>query len=690
MVRNLPPLRVRFESPAAVLVMVALSAVPQALPSGQPLESIPIVVSSQAAPLERLAGEELARGLGRRFRETARFEVTDALPQHGRAIVVGTCASVPFASSVLGDDALKAPGSFVVRKVQVDGRDVGLVAGSGPRATLHAAYALLEALGDGFTISYDALGPQRAGPFSLEGWDLADAPVVPERIIFNGHNFLSSCSTWDLPQWEHWIRQAAKMRYTAIMVHAYGNNPMACFTHHGKIKPTGYLTTSVKGRDWGTQHVNDVRRLHGAEGIFREPVFGAKAAQVPDEERVAAAKALMKQVFAFAVAQGLDVVFAIDVDTPSSNPPEMIGTLPDSARLTSRGHALANPDTPEGYDYWRAQAESLLHDYPQISRLVVWFRSRGSTPWRALSVEEFPEAWKAEYARAVAEAPAAGRLEDAPNMFAISRIARAFRRALDASGRRDVTLGAGTWGFGHMEAADAFFPRDVAFLPLDSAIAFDTPQVQGEIRAIGVKRPVVPIVWAHHDDRTYIGRPYTPFSRFASRLREVHAAGFGIIHWTTRPLDIYFKSLAEQVWRSTEDLPLAETCRRMAERSFGPALRDPMGRCLLSWVTEGPQFGRETTDRFIDRPLPEPEETIALYARASRTGGISRGEEALIISLNLRWLPYFEAQRQALGLRPERRTYTPAIEQGHLAMVVFPLRGRAVVSGVIPERTTAP
>jgi hypothetical protein len=45
-----------------------------------------------------------------------------------------------------------------------------------------------------------------------------------------------------------------------------------------------------------------------------------------------------------------------------------------------------------------------------------------------------------------------------------------------------------------------------------------------------------------------------------------------------------------------------------------------------------------------------PEEVIRLYAQAARHGGASRGEQALVISLNLRWLPYIQSARQALGL----------------------------------------
>ena len=57
------------------------------------------------------------------------------------------------------------------------------------------------------------------------------------------------------------------------MVHAYGNNPMQSFSLNGKDKEIGYLTTSQKGRDWGAQHVNDIRLMYGGE-LFSEFEYG--------------------------------------------------------------------------------------------------------------------------------------------------------------------------------------------------------------------------------------------------------------------------------------------------------------------------------------------------------------------------------------------------------------------------------
>ncbi len=512
------------------------------------------------------------------------------------------------------------------------------------------------------------------------------------------------------------------MRYNTVMIHAYGNNPMWTFSHNGQAKPVGYLATTVRGRDWGTQHVNDVRRLAGGS-IFRAPEFGSAAGLAVEERRVEAAQALTGKALAYARSRGLHAAFALDVDTASANPQNIVLTLPESARFPSGNLQLPNPDTPEGYAYFKSQARRLFELYPQVDRLVIWFRAQ-QTPWRAVKAEEFPAAWRELYAAALDRSPAMRTNQDAPSMFAIGRIAAAFSRALREMGRKDVELGCGTWHAGHLPAAHVFFEPSVKLYWLDWNTTFDQPDIQRLIRSIPQQRAMLPIVWAHHDDRTYIGRPYKPYGDFV-RLVQGAGTGFGIIHWTTRPLDLYFKSLSEQSWSSTVNRPLKETLRDFATRSFGPGAAARGAAYLEKWLDEGRMFGRETTDRFIDVPLADAAEVIARsrerirlldgidgenaayfrgyekftaaffethaayesalalhkagktaaarqaaaaadpkavieqYVEAARHGGITRGEQALAVSLNLRWLPYIVSLRQALGMEPVRYKFGP-------------------------------
>lgn len=585
---------------------------------------IPIVLAPESPSAEHLAAADLSAILGRLYPGEA-FPLVNALPEAGRCIALGSDSRTR-ALAKPGDP--ETPESFAVATANDGAREVGIIAGADARGTARGVYALLEKLGCGFFLSYDALPPPAGKPFSFEGWTFADRPLVRERIVFDWHNFLSGCSTWNLEDWNRWTSQAHKMGYNAVMVHAYGNNPMVSFEFQGKTKPVGYLSSTVKGRDWSTMHVNDVRRLFGGE-CFSTPVFGADAAQVPDEQRAAAARDLMRGVFAHAQQRAMDVCFALDVDTGSANPQDLILTLPEPARFAvqtkagglsgihgegSQAFWLANPDTPEGYTYYKAQLQALLTDYPQITTLVVWFRN-GGTPWMDLKVAEMPADWQEQYRAAIAQQPAADKFWHAPNLFALGKITRAFDRALRELGQDKVRLALGTWNFTFLPAADLFMPPGIPLIGLDYGVLHDdsklaTAENRRDLAEVGAHRPVIPVIWAHHDDGNYLGRSYTPFAEFRSKLEESKASGFGIIHWTTRPLDLFFTSHVRQVWQQTANEPLGETCRSVARKSLGsnaPELAD----YLQAWVTQAPKFSRETSDHFIDKPLTDIPGVIA-------------------------------------------------------------------------------
>jgi hypothetical protein len=645
---------------------------------------------------------------------------------------LGTLASLPELARHLNGRQPDTPESFIVASSGTRDARTAVIAGADPRGTLFGVYALLEKLGFGFYLSYNTHPPARQGPFTFDGWALADRPLTSTRLVFNWHNFLSGCSTWDLDDWQNWVTQASRMRFNTIMVHEYGNNPMFSFTHNGLRKPTGYLSTTARGRDWGTQHVLDVRRIVGGAGLFDKAVFGSSAGLVPENETVRAATALMRKVFQSAAARGLGVTFALDVDTESANPQNIIATLPDSARFSVHGVQLANPDTPEGRAYYRSMIQQLLETYPEITQVAVWFRDARRSPWRELKRDDFPAPWRREYDQALQAKPALRADADAPSMFAIGKIAAVFRAVLDETGHRSTALAAGSWRFDYVRSADAFMPPGVALIPLDYEYAFPSDPAREAIRSASGHRPVIPIVWAQHDDREYAGRPYLPFTGFASMLRRTNSAGFGIIHWTTRPLDLYFKSLAGQVWSSSENEQLASTCARMAERTFGMVARQPGTDYLLAWIQDSPIFGRETFDRFIDQAVDEqpvldgcrrrlrlldrlkplakspeastwvnyyqdlerfamefhrvqsawqrstdalksgdtgkarrelenvsPDQVLEQYVRVISHGGATKGEKGILISMNLRWLPFFASAKQALGMEPLRIRFAP-------------------------------
>jgi hypothetical protein len=693
-----------------------------------------VVVPVNASPVEKIAADELATHLHVLYPSTA-FEIST--PQETvPAIYLGTAKDLPESYAAQVKSGLGNPESFVVKTM--GNRRVAVIAGGSPRATLFAVDSLLEKLGFGFYLSYNTAPTPSKSSFSFAGWEIADSPTAGARMIFNWHNFLSGCSTWNLEDWQQWVTQASRMRFNTIMVHAYGNNPMYSFSLNGETKPTGYLANTKLGRDWGTQHVLDVRKIVGAEGLFNGPVFGADASLVEDSQKVEAATGLMQHVFRFAADRGMGVTFALDVDTEPANPQNVIKTLPASARFEHRGLQLVNPDTAEGYVYYKTEIEQLMKLYPEITQLAVWFRGGLNSPWRELIPEEFPAAWREEYRVAIEANPQLKNDPEAPSLFAISKITKAFRKALDETNHGSVTLAAGSWRFTYLPSANVFMPANVTLMPLDYSYEFTSDPAQESLRAIGRHRPVVPIVWAQHDDREYAGRSYTPIAGFGSMLRWSNSAGYGVIHWTTRPLDLFFKNVADQVWAGSENETLDVTTSEMAKRTFGKGAQELGKRYLLNWIYDAPAFGEETTDKFVNRnhmlnaeneevgskqrlellsrmrPLAgdgqatdwigyfedwekyaqgiyqaqsalqkseaalhagdvelarreitvaTPEKAIEQYSKTIRHGQTSQGEKGILITLNLRWLPYFEAQRQAVGLAPLQIEFAPTVHE---------------------------
>lgn len=617
-------------------------------------EPVDILVPENQSTVEETASAELKKYLSLLYPEDD-FTIVGEMPADKRKVVlIGTIQDLEVYKDLLPAGMPEKPESYSITALSLNEREVGVIAGYDARGTLYAVYALLEKLGCGFYLSYETL-PEVNSAFSFDEWNLSDAPAFPVRLVFNWHNFLSGISTWNEEDWYQWIEQSAKMRYNTIMIHSYGNNPMMEFEFNGQKKEVGYLANTVKGRDWGTNHTNDVRRLYGAGSVFRDSIFGAEASKVPDSKRVEAAVQLAQDAFNKAEQYGMDVAFTFDVGDRFSTPDNIIATLPEHARLKTMATWYPHPETEEGYAYYKAQARQILEMYPQIDYFIPWVRYRvPDDPSDFLMLEEFPDAWEKDFASGIAR----NNLQDntfTRSMYFLGKICKAYQAAVDELGFGEVKMGLGTWNWAAFPAMDKFLPEEYEFFPLDWYMNFHTDSTVQTLTSIDAGRKVHPIVWAHHDDHRYIGKPYTPYTDFAEMLDERNAAGFGIIHWTTRPLDLYFKSLSQQVWRETLNEPLEATVEEFAKKTFesdAPVFK----KYMLEWITKAAMFGRETSEYFYDmkdtdarlkrfqlgkygNPLDYPENAVA---EAQKRLKILREVDTLALSDQGRdWYRYF-------------------------------------------------
>jgi hypothetical protein len=557
----------------------------------QETKKIDIVISPDATKQETMAASQLYEYLKKIYPGNT-FTVTSVINGNNRKIRLSLSWNLSIDKAVNKDIPVQEEG-FLIRS---QNEQNVLITSRSTRGLFNAVYSLLDKLGYGFYLSYEGT-PLPKKELWFKDWEMVDSPLQVERIVFDWHNFLSGCTGWNYEEWCSWIDQSAKMRFNTILVHAYGNNPMFSFEFNGLKKEVGFLTTSNSGRDWGAQHVNDVRRLPGGE-IFKGPVFGSDAALVPDQQRSEAATKLMSKVFEHAHDMAMKINFAIDVDTWSANPQNIIKSLPLDCRIKLTKHDIVNPETEQGYQYYKAQVKSLLHNYPQITTITVWVRPE-STVWRDIKVPQFPESWQNEWKQLVEKHPEIEKDKFGASTFAISKIVLAYQKALKEIKRDDVSIAFGSWRWDFLPTSSIIMPENCSLIALDYYINFDSEETKNTLSMVGGRRKLIPVVWAHHDDHRYLGKPYTPYPDFNNLLKERNSAGFGIIHWTTRPLDLYFKSLADQVWSNTENKKVETTIAEYCQKIFG-SQQQVLQNYMTEWILLGPMFGRETSEHFFD------------------------------------------------------------------------------------------
>jgi hypothetical protein len=485
------------------------------------------------------------------------------------------------------------------------------IAGADTLGAVYGIYALLEHYGCGFYLTYDTYPTPEKGKWRLPESDLADRPLCIERYSFNWHNFLSGCSAWNLEDWKDWIDRSRKMRYNVIMVHAYGNNPMFTFEFNGVKKPVGWLASTDRGRDWGTAHVNDVRRMIGGEN-FDGPVFGASPALLPPEQEAEATQKMMKEVFSHAKAQGVKVAFQLDIDVEHNYQDSMMAFVPENERIKTNEREFPNPESPTGRAYYKAIFNSLMELYPEINPLVICHRTEpamSTVTWQVqqFDIKSFPVKWQQEY-NDILKSRKWENPEQLARYFWLGKVVKTIQEIAYESGRDDLVISQATWRFKNtVPYADACSPKNVALLNLDynelnNKPEFSTPEgIEWLSKITASGRRIVPIIWSHHDDGNYIGRSHTPFENFATILEQGGFDSYGIIHWTLRPHGLYFKSHSVQTWQTTKNQPLIETCKTMARDIFGNENDSIGGAYLYDWITKAPIFGRETGDYMIDR-----------------------------------------------------------------------------------------
>jgi hypothetical protein len=246
---------------------------------------VAIVKAPSAATPERWAASELSKFLGEIYPGNS-FPVNGSAPEKASFILLSSDPEHPLVKQHIPAKEIDEEGEFSIRHIRATGRGIGIIAGNSARSVRDGVYTLLEQkLGQGFYLHRNVAESAHAGSFDFQGWGLNARPMFEERVIFNWYNFLSGVTAWNPADYKHWIRQAARMRHTDVMLHAYGWAAFTEFTHNGVTKPVEYLQNSAVGRHWDLKHTKDVRKLIGGDSHPTQLEMAEHENQRPESNR---------------------------------------------------------------------------------------------------------------------------------------------------------------------------------------------------------------------------------------------------------------------------------------------------------------------------------------------------------------------------------------------------------------------
>ncbi len=343
---------------------------------------VAVIVSENALELEHFAAEQLCDYLEKLFGiQTCPISSVSAGAE--TLFLVGNLdADVAVQGTI--EESTFPPVSeqgFILRRVDFQGRPSLVVKGGSPRATLWAAYELVEYWGVRYLLHGDVL--PTPGTFHLPDLDIVMEPALSVRQWRVINDFACGPESWGMGDYRPVLDQLAKLKFNRILLSVW---PWQPFLHY-EIKGVKRNSAAL----WFNFHypiTDDMvgRHLFGDEEEFWNPDLPRG---VSYEEFTAAGQQLVQNLISYAHQRGMECVI---VATLTEFPPEFAPLLTDAqevhqlAELTVVPTAETDIDDPSLTELATTVLRATVETYPEVDYV-------------ALGMPEFRQ-WSGLYERA--------------------------------------------------------------------------------------------------------------------------------------------------------------------------------------------------------------------------------------------------------------------------------------------------
>ncbi|MHC4445663.1 MAG: hypothetical protein ACYTA5_23950 [Planctomycetota bacterium] len=528
------------------------------------LADVAVVVDGDAPAMVKLAGDEIR---GYVYRLTSVLPpLTDDTPVDKPAIVVRVGPGDRLIKD--GPDPLQNFSLYIDNQKQI-------VHGASDRATLWAAYHLIESWGVGFYLGSDAVPPVNPA-LIVEYIEHSASPVFKIRGNLPWYNFLNSPTTWNPQDYKTFFDQMAKQKANLIMFHSYDYEPFCAYdiTDKGAKMGEPLMTTISPFRHFSPCAMSTSDHLFGTDLFFDRGEWGSEVG-IEDGWSYRPGRAFVRQqqmladALSYAKARGIETCLGFEV--------------------------IGDPLDTQLQNEMRKRIRHVLKTYP-LDYLGIWQYEHGGTKGASGTREadkgpDAEELWGAfSYFRSVKH-----RAEGV-------RMTRQIRLAYGVMKevKPEVQMVVSGWGGDlHQHFTDYYrglhqvLPEDIIFAALDNIDPTAAPEVSKAYGELPVSRRRWPIPWFESDGGTRSDQTgpqpnvivFEPLLKDMARKKCQGALG---IHWRTRNVQDVAGYLYRFAWNP--QLTAEKFLHRYARDLYGPDDADYMARVHTRLEELGPQY----------------------------------------------------------------------------------------------------